>query len=108
MTEAQREIIEDQGWSIHECTFVGDKKSYEFEQYSPAGEDFIFAVEAETPEELVESIQEYYDSFDPDEHAAMWIEHRGERGCPSSIRALIDDAEAIDGMLRDLATALSQ
>lgn len=106
MTEAQRLIIEDQGWSIHECTFTEDKRGFELEKYSPAGEDFFFAVEAETPEELVENIRVFYDSFDADEHAAMWIEHRGEGGCPSSVRLLIDDADAIDNMLRDLAAAL--
>lgn len=49
-----------------------------------------------------------YEDFDADEHAAMWIESRGERGIPSSIRTLIDDADAIKEMLKELADKLAE
>ena len=38
----------------------------------------------------------------------MWVEHRGENGVPNSIRELIDDADAIQGMLDELVTELAK
>jgi hypothetical protein len=46
--------------------------------------------------------------FDHDEHAEMWVEGRGKNGVPGTIRQLLDDAEAIDKMLQDLAAALAE
>ena len=36
----------------------------------------------------------------------MWVESRGKRGVPNSIRTLIDDADAIKEMVFELAGAL--
>ena len=100
LTERQRQICEEQGWSVEDC---GD--SVELGKYSPAGEDFSFRVEKE---DFTEHVQEYAADFDQDEHIEMWIEarHNGVRGVPSA-RELVKDAEAIDQMLRDLAAALA-
>lgn len=58
-------------------------------------------------ENFPESVREYANDFDADEHAAMWIEARGKvNGVPDSIRELIKDAEAIKEMLNELADAL--
>lgn len=104
ITDKQREVIEEEGWTIHECTFAGDAPGYELSQYSPAGEDFSFAIEAD---DLVENVREYYVCFDPDEHIEMWIEakHNGVSGVPSA-RELVEDADAIEKMLESLWTAL--
>lgn len=108
MTKRQREIIEGMGWTISDTTF-GVKTGYELSQDSPAGEDFSFAVEAETPDELVESVQEYALDFDPDDHIEMWVEaRRSGRGGIPPIRQLVKDADDIDEMLSALAEALSQ
>ena len=100
LTERQRQICEEQGWSVEDC---GD--SVELGKYSLAGEDFSFCVEKE---DLTEHVKEYAADFDQDEHIEMWIEarHNGARGVPSA-RELVKDAEAIDQMLRDLAAALA-
>ena len=57
-------------------------------------------------ENFPESVYEYAHDFDADEHAEMWLGHRGEGGCPSSVRELIDDADAIKEMLEELADKL--
>lgn len=58
-------------------------------------------------ENFLESVREYANDFDADEHAEMWIEARGRvNGVSDSIRTLIDDAEAIQKMLDELADAL--
>lgn len=74
----------------------------EFGKYSDAGEDFFFAACADTPEGIAEGVQSYYEDFDPEEHAAGCY---GMKGAPG-LRALLDDAESIDDMLRDLAVSL--
>ncbi len=107
MTEKQRETIEGLDWQIHECQLYGGAKGYELEKYSPAGEDFIFAAD---DTRLAESIREYAADFDPDEHAEMWVRARyeGKDQTIPSIRELIEDADAINLMLQELAAALSR
>lgn len=86
-----------------ECFFLYNGR-VELEKYSPAGEDFLMCVEVEN---FPESVREYANDFDADEHAAMWIEARGKvNGVPDSIRELIKDAEAIQKMLNKLADTL--
>ena len=88
-------------WSVHiydDCI--------EFEKYSLAGEDFIFTITGNDEARVAEQVREYAYDFDPDEHAEMWVESRGKRGVPDSIRTLIDDADAIKEMAFELADAL--
>lgn len=97
------DILEENDWIVSSYTNDG---RVELEKYSPAGEDFLMCVEIEN---FSESVREYANDFDVDEHAAMWIEARGRvRGVPNSIRELIEDAEAIQEMLNDLADALEE
>ncbi len=107
MTEKQREIIEGLDWTIHECQLCDGEKGYELEKYSPAGEDFIFTAE---DSRLAESIREYAAEFNPDEHAEMWViaKYEGTDSTIPSIRELIEDADAINKMLQELASALSR
>lgn len=93
-------LCEQRDWTVH--TEV-DGESAVLEKYSPAGEDFMFTVSTAN---FIGDVVEYADDFDPDEHAEMWIARRGTRGIPSSIRELINDADAIKEMLEDLAAAL--
>lgn len=94
-------VIESLDWHI---SYDPDDVSIEIGRISPAGEDFSFEVYAK---DFPQGVIEAADDFDPDEHAEMWVSHRGERGCPSSIRELIEDAEAIKEMLRELADAMN-
>lgn len=100
MKEAYSEILERLGWSY---TDDGDG-NIELEKYSPAGEDFIITVDAEN---FAESVKEYAAHFNQDEHIEMWICARrsGTSGVPST-RELVEDAAAIDAMLKELAEAL--
>ena len=87
------DVIESLGWNI-----LGDLNDtgVELQQASPAGEDFVFYTDtADFPKGVIE----YARDFDPDEHVELWVEHRGEGGCPSTVRELVDDAEAIKKML---------
>lgn len=101
MNEKYRDICEKLGRSYTE---EGDGY-IELEKYSPAGEDFIITVDAEN---FVESVKEYAAHFDQDEHIEMWVEARCNNisGVPS-IKELVEDADAIECMLEELAEALS-
>lgn len=96
-------ILEENDWIVSSYT---DDGRVELKKYSPAGEDFSMCVEVEN---FLESVREYANDFDPDEHAEMWINARGRvNGVPNSIRELIDDAEEIKKMIYELAAVLEE
>lgn len=92
--------IETLGWDVY-CDGDGSVELY---QFSPAGEDFGFTVSANN---LIEDVKDYAESFDSEEHAAMWYDawKRGVRGVPS-LHTLVEDADEIQEMLNDLAMNL--
>ena len=56
---------------------------------------------------FVEGFQQMATDFDPDEHAELYINMRGTRGVPDSIRTLIDDADEIKNFLIEIAEKLT-
>lgn len=88
-------------WSV--CEFSDG--TVELEKHSSDGEDFSFCVSIEN---FLNEVKKYADYFDVDEHVEVLVDSRGKCGVPSSIRELVEDAEAIDAMLRELAIALQQ
>lgn len=92
-------ILEENDWSVSSYTNDG---RVELEKYSPAGEDFLMCVDVEN---FPESVREYANNFDADEHAEMWIKAIGRVNGVSN-RELIEDADAIKEMLNELADAL--
>lgn len=100
MTKKQRAVCEWLGWCVRT-----DGNEITLSQFSPAGEDFFFYAEKKR---FARSIREYAENFDPDEHAAMWVEcMHTVRGVPQSIRTLIDDADAIQEMLTELSEQIN-
>jgi hypothetical protein len=99
MDKKYLDVFERLGWTIHD---YGDE--YDIAKPSPAGEDFSFTTFPENP---VAEVIEYANDFDVDDHIAMWIEAKraGVSGVPSA-RELVEDAEAIKAMLKELADAL--
>ncbi len=95
------EVCERLDWTVREYK----DGSVDVAKQSPAGEDFSFGVSSE---DFVNEVKQYAAYFDVDEHVELWVESRGKRGVPSSIRTLVEDAEAIDKMLQELAAALAE
>lgn len=107
LTERIIETLESMDISVSSMNEQDGNFYCELEFYSPAGEDFIFTVWFDgTPEDFVEQFAAYEEDFDPDEHAAGWIEGRGTNGIPNSIAALIKDAENIKEILEETAAKL--
>lgn len=93
MNEALKRIME-LGWLIK---INGNGEDIELENVSPAGEELIISVSVD---DLLVELKDNYEFFDAEEHACMWFEqHKGE---PSSLRELLDDAEKIEEMYREL------
>ena len=84
---------EELGWSAIE----DEDGIVELQQYSPAGEDFSFEIKKER---FVDDVWDFYNSFDIDDHIEEWVlaRHNGDGSVPC-VRALCNDAEAIDLML---------
>lgn len=99
MNERYREICEKLDWSV----YTDSSGNIELEKYSPAGEDFIITV---GEDDFVDNVKAYAASFDQEEHVEMWVAaRRSTKGVPS-VKELVEDAQAIDDMLRELACAL--
>lgn len=91
---------EELGWIVSV-----DDNYWEFNQSSPAGEDFFFGVSG-YGSQIVSEVKEYYENFDPEEHAIDLIvaKKNGFESVPD-IRTVRDDADAIDEMLHELFDA---
>ena len=95
-------MAEDLGWR---CDYVvySQIDCVELEKYSPAGEDFFFDIDSEcfdSYNKLYDELYQQWDDFNPDEHAAGW--YGKNKGEPDSLQELLDDANAIKGILEDL------
>ncbi|MGI6793193.1 hypothetical protein ACMYZ5_02520 [Bacteroides sp. KG68] len=84
------ECAEANGWHVHTERYRDtDLWLFEFSQYTKAGQDFNFSAEMRyaDPETLIKSVREYYENYDPDEEAYLWIgdDGHGKNGAPYRI-----------------------
>lgn len=101
-------VAEKLDWSVDLITDNRDKSWYiEFEKYSPAGEDFIFGIEAATAKDFIDGIKERYFSYIPDDHVEELViaKRNGLKDVPP-FSILVDDSAKIDEMLLELKDAL--
>lgn len=118
-------LIERVEHAIEGTPFSFELREYEngivdvlFEGYSPAGEDCIIEETIDTNNPATGGKVTFCDiwalaarkylNYNAEDHAEMWIPIRGSRGVPESIRTLIEDAEAIGLMLKDLVERLEK
>lgn len=88
---------EQLGWSA-----ARDSAGIEFNQGSPAGEDFYFYACGKDASTLADAVQGAYMDFDCDEHVKQIML---ETGTPS-IPTLVEDAKCIELMLMQLSDAI--
>lgn len=96
---------EELGWNYNLYKENGGRTYAEMMQESPLGEDFgmIIDFNEENPlNTFMSDLKGYYYSFDPEEHAEIWIGNRGKNGTPDSIQDLLDDAKDIEEMIGEL------
>lgn len=94
------DVLEKQDFNVNET-----ENEIELEWYSPEGEDFVIYV---SNDDFVNDFIIQTNIFDPDEHAEMWINMRGKNGVPNSIRALLNDADAIKKHLLETCNLLRE
>ena len=99
--ETMRRKAEDLEWNWYDC----NDGYIELQRRSPAGEDFWITVNAGN---LVDEVRGTCDSFDPDEHVRELLNAKagGFGGVPDA-KTLVEDADAIQQMLEELAEALA-
>ena len=103
------DIVERNGFTIHNVEKQGSDYYIEMGQCSEAGEDWWETIWFDgTNEGFVKAVRERANTFDVDEECKVYIECRGTHGVPSSIRTLIEDAEWKANKLEELADVLSE
>lgn len=106
LTERELEVLEKLDWRLVDIT-NDDRMAYvEIENWSPAGEDLCETIAVDQWDTFATATRKWAEYFDKDEHVELYVNMRGKRGVPSSIRELVDDAEAIQAMFYDLADAI--
>lgn len=99
------------GWHV-DTTSAPSIVEFEFSQYTPAGQDFNFSAEMKDndPDSLLDDIERYYEAFDPDYEASLWIgdDGHGKRGAPYHIKDIVNDMEAADKMIDELHETLKK
>lgn len=105
------EAAERLDWHACPCDIAGEK-GYDLSKYSPAGQDFIVSIEAtkngvESPEVLINNLEEYINGYDPSEEALRWVgpDGHGHNGAPYDLENIISDMKACREMMRKLLRA---
>ena len=89
-------IIENEGFDVHIEQESDGSYFAEFNQYTPAGEDWHFNLFFNgTVGDFVSSIKEYAFNYEAGEDLAMWIEAKNHGSCSGipSIEELYEDAK---------------
>ena len=94
------EICENLGWWVNVYAQEFENRFFEIGQPSPLGEDFSFNAWGDS---IIQDIKKYASDFDAEAHAVMWYEREAWRG----LRNLLNDADAIQEMLYELAEAVA-
>lgn len=86
-------------------TKTHDQKGRGSSAKKPHGRDFGFSVEMKgnDTDSLLQEIEEYYEGFDPDYEACLWI---GKNGAPYRIKDIVNDMEQAEAMIEKLYETL--
>lgn len=103
------DIAQEKGWSVN----VEDKNEtrvlFEFQRYTKYGQDFLFNadMQGEDIDTLIASVKEYYEGFDPDYEAYLWIgdDGHGKNGAPYHIKDIVADMEDAEEQIYELLQA---
>lgn len=104
------ELLENNGFSVNDVEQNGESGYYvELNQSTPEGEDWWVTITYDgTDEDFIREFKTHADYFDVDEEVEIWVDSRGKNGVPSSIRALVKDAEWKEETLKNTADDLDE
>ena len=114
MNDIQDKIIsiaEKEGWTATIDEQDGSHVTFNFAKLTPQGQDFSFTADTfdNDPDVLLENIFDYYQGYDPDYEAYLWIgeDGHGQNGAPFHIVDIVEDMKAAEDMVYQLHTALN-
>lgn len=100
---------EANGWVVR-ADRQGREVIFEFCKFTPAGQDFFFSasMKGHSITSLVEDMADFYEGFDPDYEASLWIgkDGHGLRGAPYYIKDIVADMEKAEDMVFGLLEAM--
>ena len=83
---------------------------FESSQITPAGQNFLFSatMQGRNLENLVSDMEEYYEGFDTDSEAYLWLDSNGhgKNGAPYHMKDVLADMEAAEDMVGKLLEAV--
>ncbi len=105
------EIAEGQGFSV-DTEITDDEVRFTFSQYTDFGQDFSFEVVMKDYDiyTLIGEVEDYYEGYDPDEEAMLWVgpDGHGKNGAPYRLTDVVKDMEQCEQMIKNLSDALSE
>ena len=83
---------------------------FEFSKYTPAGQDFSFSatIKDNSLDSLVADMDEYYEAFDVDSEAYLWLDDNGhgKNGAPYRMKDVLEDMEVAEKYIESLLDAI--
>lgn len=105
-------IAENDDWSVYNHDDEYNTIDLYISKRSSMDQDFGFYIECKTAEadELIKAIEDYHDSYDPDEEAALWVgpDGHGCNGAPYNLSDLIEDMQECKSNVKKLVDLLNQ
>ena len=85
---------------------------FEFSKYTPAGQDFSFSatMKDNSLDSLVADMKEYYEGFDVDSEAYLWLDKNGhgKNGAPYRMKDVLADMEEAEKNIESLLNAIRE
>lgn len=104
------EIAQSKGWSVKVDGKNQSNIQFGFQRYTNSGQDFNFnaQMQHEDIDTLIYDIEQYFEGFDPDYEAYLWIgsDGHGKNGAPYHIKDIVSDMEKAEIEIHDLLKAL--
>lgn len=107
------QCAEDAGWHVNTDTNSRDGSiCFDFNTDTPYGQDFwmtCYLINRD-PQTLVKNVYDYWQDFDPDYEAYLWIgdDGHGKNGAPYHISSIVDDMKAAEKRMEELFDALNK
>ena len=104
-------VAEKEGWAVTIEEQNELRITFNFAKFTTQGQDFYFSDKSfdNDHDVLLENIFDYYQDYDPDYEAYLWIgeDGHGHNGAPYHIADIVADMNAAEDMVYQLHTALS-
>lgn len=102
------DIAQEKGWSISVEDENKTSIQFEFQRYTKYGQDFNADMLDEDIDTLIAGMKRYYEDFDPDYEAYLWIgdDGHGRNGAPYHIKDIVSDMEDAEEQIYELLQAL--